>query len=175
MAKKNIKIITLLKNVHISMKNGLLYVFGIHGMLSIQVSSNLLVNFNESYIKLCLKNEYRYSLLNSTFSLIKNSIAGVAKKFYKELFIIGLGYSVSVYNRFIVLKLGYSHDVIYHIPENIKIVCKNNNQIKIEGCDKYLVGQTSADIRNMRKTNKYTGKGVRYSNEIVTRKSGKKK
>jgi large subunit ribosomal protein L6 len=89
--------------------------------------------------------------------------------------VTGTGYRASVQGKNLVINLGYSHDVVYPIPEGIKITCEKPTLIKVEGVDKRLVGQVAAEIRSKRPPEPYKGKGVKYTDETIRRKEGKKK
>jgi large subunit ribosomal protein L6 len=108
-------------------------------------------------------------------TLISNMIIGVSKGFTKILDINGVGYKASINNNILTMFLGYSHDIKYIIPKGIEIKCPKPTQIEIFGYDKQLVGEVAALIRNLRKPEPYKGKGVKYSDEIIVRKVGKKK
>ncbi len=108
-------------------------------------------------------------------SVVNNLIIGVAEGFKKELEINGVGYRAQVQGKNLTLQLGFSHDVIYPIPEGIKIQCSDQTHISIEGIDCQKVGQVAAEIRSYRPPEPYKGKGVKYANEEVLRKEGKKK
>jgi len=108
-------------------------------------------------------------------TLAANLVEGVVSGFSKTLLLVGVGYRASVQGKKIQLQLGYSHDVNYAIPEGIKIECPDQTTIIISGIDKQKVGQVAAEIREWRKPEPYKGKGVKYSDEYVFRKEGKKK
>ena len=108
-------------------------------------------------------------------SVVNNLIIGVAEGFKKDLEINGVGYRAQVQGKNLTLQLGFSHDVIYPIPEGIKIQCSDQTHISIEGIDCQKVGQVAAEIRSYRPPEPYKGKGVKYANEEVLRKEGKKK
>ena len=108
-------------------------------------------------------------------TLINNLITGVTKGFEQKLEITGVGYRAAVQGKNLQLQLGYSHDVVYPIPEGIAIVAPKPTEITITGPDKQRVGQVAADIRDFRSPEPYKGKGVRYEGEYVRRKEGKKK
>ena len=178
MSKIGKKIISIPSEVNILEKNKNTFsIHGPHGCISIKLSKliNLIIYKDNINIKPLLINKKSIILWGSSYSIIKNIVTGVRNKFSKELVINGLGYSSKLYKNFLILKLGYSHDIIYHVPENIKILCNSESSIVIEGSDKYLVGQVSSDIRKLRVSDPYQGKGIKYINEILFRKSGKKK
>jgi large subunit ribosomal protein L6 len=108
-------------------------------------------------------------------STIQNLVAGVTKGFEKKLEITGVGYKAAVAGKNLQLSLGYSHDLTFAIPTGISIVTPKPTEITIAGIDKRQVGQVAAEIRKMRAPEPYKGKGVRYSDEFIFRKEGKKK
>jgi large subunit ribosomal protein L6 len=108
-------------------------------------------------------------------TLVANLVTGVTKGFEQRLEITGVGYRAAVQGKNLQIQLGYSHDVIYPIPEGIAIVAPKPTEIVITGIDKQKVGQVAAEIREFRKPEPYKGKGVRYAGEYIFRKEGKKK
>jgi large subunit ribosomal protein L6 len=111
----------------------------------------------------------------TTRALVQTMVQGVSAGFSKTMEVTGTGYRASVQGKNLVINLGYSHDVVYPIPEGIKITCERPTSIKVEGVDKRLVGQVAAEIRSKRPPEPYKGKGVRYIDETIRRKEGKKK
>ncbi len=108
-------------------------------------------------------------------AIIKGLVDGVSEGFQKKLEINGVGYRAQVQGKDLVLQLGYSHDVKYPIPAGIKIECPDQNHIEISGADKQKVGQVAAEIRGYRPPEPYKGKGIKYADEFILRKEGKKK
>lgn len=108
-------------------------------------------------------------------SLIRNVVQGVGEGFSKELEINGVGYRAQVQGKDLVLQLGFSHEVRYPVPEGLKIECPEQTKVVISGADKQLIGQTAAEIRKYRPPEPYKGKGVKYADEYILRKEGKKK
>ena len=110
-----------------------------------------------------------------TRQLINNMIQGVSAGYAKKLEVIGVGYKAQVQGKKLILNLGFSHPVDFQIPDGITITQdeKNKNLLTVQGIDKQLVGQVSADIRTFRVPEPYKGKGIRYSDEVVRRKPGK--
>lgn len=106
---------------------------------------------------------------------LQNLVTGVTEGFEKRLELRGVGYRASVQGKLLVLNLGYSHDVLYAIPDDIGIVCESQTLIVISGINKQKVGQVAAEIRSYRKPEPYKGKGIRYVGEYVRMKEGKKK
>jgi large subunit ribosomal protein L6 len=110
-------------------------------------------------------------------ALIANMVKGVTDGFKKELELVGVGYKASNQGNVLDLSLGYSHNIIFEVPKELKVATATekgqNPKIILEGVDKQLLGQVAAKIRGLRKPEPYKGKGVKYSNEIVRRKAGK--
>ena len=108
-------------------------------------------------------------------SLAGNMVEGVSEGFKRQLEINGVGYRANMDGKTLVLQLGYSHDVRYPVPEGITITCESQTEITISGADKQLVGAVASDIRGFRPPEPYKGKGVKYKEEQILRKEGKKK
>ena len=108
-------------------------------------------------------------------SLVGNLVTGVSKGFERRLEISGVGYRAAVQGRNLNLSLGYSHDVVYPIPEGISVTAARPTELVVAGIDKQRVGQVAAEIREFRPPEPYKGKGVKYANEKILRKEGKKK
>jgi large subunit ribosomal protein L6 len=108
-------------------------------------------------------------------TLVSNLVEGVSKGFSQTLEINGVGYRAAVQGKNLQLQLGYSHDVIYPIPAGIDIKCEKPTIVVVSGSDRQKVGQVSAEIRGYRKPEPYKGKGIKYAEEKIRRKEGKKK
>jgi large subunit ribosomal protein L6 len=108
-------------------------------------------------------------------TLVANLVEGVSQGFTRKLEITGVGYRAQVQGNTLILQLGYSHDVHYPAPDGIKIQCPDQTHIVVSGANKELVGQVAAEIRAYRPVEPYKGKGIKYDNEFVLRKEGKKK
>jgi large subunit ribosomal protein L6 len=106
-------------------------------------------------------------------ALVNNMVTGVSTGFTKELEIQGVGFKAALQGKTLKLNLGFSHDILFSIPDGIKITVLENTKVKIEGIDKHLVGQVAADIRGYYPPEPYKGKGVRYAGEQIVRKEGK--
>ena len=111
----------------------------------------------------------------STRAHNNNKVAGVSKGFTKSLEIEGVGYRAAVQGKNLVLQLGFSHDVTFPIPADVKITCEKPTSITVSGADRQRVGQIAAVIRAFRKPEPYKGKGIKYSSDTIRRKEGKKK
>lgn len=108
-------------------------------------------------------------------TMIQNLVTGVTEGFKKELQINGVGYRAAISGKDLELNLGFSHPVKYSIPEGIDIKCPKPTEIVVSGIDKQRVGQVAAEIREWRPPEPYKGKGVKYADETIVRKEGKKK
>jgi large subunit ribosomal protein L6 len=110
-----------------------------------------------------------------TRATVNNLVTGVSKGFEKKLEITGVGYKAAVAGKNLQLSLGYSHDITFPIPQGIAIVTPKPTEVMISGIDRQQVGQVAAEIRALRPPEPYKGKGVKYANEFIFRKEGKKK
>jgi large subunit ribosomal protein L6 len=108
-------------------------------------------------------------------TMVANLVAGVTKGFEEKLEISGVGFRATLQGKALTLTVGFSHEINYQIPEGITIVCPKPTEIVITGADKQKVGQVAAEIRAYRKPEPYQGKGIKYADEHVVRKEGKKK
>ncbi len=128
-------------------------------------------------LTICALNASKYakSLVGTLNALISNMIKGVTLGFEKKLLIIGVGYKAQAAGNILNLNLGFSHPVVFPVPEGIKIETPNATEISIKGIDKQKVGQVAAKVRSYRRPEPYKGKGIRYFDEKVTIKETKKK
>ncbi|WP_375691635.1 50S ribosomal protein L6 [Pseudooceanicola sp. LIPI14-2-Ac024] len=108
-------------------------------------------------------------------TMVANMVQGVSTGFKKELEITGVGYRAQMQGDKLVLNLGLSHDVNFEVPEGVTVTTPKQTEIVVEGTDPQLVGQVAANIREWRRPEPYKGKGIRYKNEYIFRKEGKKK
>lgn len=115
------------------------------------------------------------TLWGTTRSLVQSMVTGVSTGFSKSMEINGTGYRAAVQGKDLVMNLGYSHEIRYTMPAGITITTERPTAIKVEGMDKQKVGQVAAEIRAFRGPEPYKGKGVKYVNEAILRKEGKKK
>ena len=111
----------------------------------------------------------------TTRNLVRNMVTGVSEGFTRTLEINGVGYRAAMQGKNLQLQLGFSHDVIYPVPEGITIKCERPTLITVSGSDKQRVGQVAAEIRGYRPPEPYKGKGIKYNDETILRKEGKKK
>jgi large subunit ribosomal protein L6 len=108
-------------------------------------------------------------------TLVANMVEGVSKGFTRKLLISGVGYRAAVDGKIVNLQLGYSHDIKYAVPDDIEVRCETPTAITITGADRQKVGQIAAELRAFRLPEPYKGKGIRYDDEVILRKEGKKK
>src|SRR5262249_12117939 len=111
----------------------------------------------------------------TTRALVNNMITGVSTGFSVTLEISGVGYRAAVQGKTLNLQLGYSHDIAFPIPSDVRITCERPTMITVTGADRQLAGQVAAEIGAYRRHEPYKGKGIKYSSETVRRKEGKKK
>ncbi len=150
---------------------------GAKGELNFVVADDVEVKFADNAISVTPRNETKRAraLWGTSRARVNNLVVGVTKGFEKKLEITGVGYKAAVAGKNLQLSLGYSHDVSYPIPAGIAIVTPKPTEIMITGIDKRQVGQVAAEIRAYRGPEPYKGKGVKYADEFIFRKEGKKK
>jgi len=150
---------------------------GPKGQLQFIVHDDVEVKFEDGQVKVAPRFETKRarSLYGTARAQIANLVEGVTKGFEKKLEITGVGYRAALQGKNLQLALGYSHDVVYAIPEGIAITVPKPTEITIVGNDAQRVGQVAAEIRAYRPPEPYKGKGVKYAGEFIFRKEGKKK
>jgi large subunit ribosomal protein L6 len=150
---------------------------GPKGQLQFVVHDDVEVKFESGEVKVAprLKTNRAQAMYGTARAQVANLVEGVTKGFEKKLEITGVGYRAALQGKNLQLALGYSHDVVYAIPEGITIVVPKPTEITITGTDSQRVGQVAAEIRAYRPPEPYKGKGVKYANEFIFRKEGKKK
>ena len=167
--------ITVPANVELNIDGQQVAVKGPKGELSITVSAPITVSKDENTVTVVRPNDSREarSLHGLTRTLINNMIIGVTEGYEKKLEIHGTGYRVQAKGADLELALGYSHPVKVAAVDGITFSVEGNNKIIVAGIDKQHVGEVAANIRKLRKTEPYKGKGIRYAGEIIRRKVGK--
>jgi len=155
----------------------LVSVKGAKGQLEFLVPDEVSVTQQDNAIKVDPRSDSKRArtLWGTARARVNNIVVGVTKGFEKKLEISGVGYRAAVQGKNLQLALGYSHDVNFPIPAGITIVTPKPTEITISGIDKQLVGQIAAEIRALRGPEPYKGKGVKYVDEFIFRKEGKKK
>jgi len=165
------------QGVQVAIAEGTLSAKGRLGELKLQLSEFVETKLEGSKISVSPRTQERRARMmwGTTRALIANMVHGVSAGYTRSMEITGTGYRAAVQGKNLELSLGYSHPVVYPIPEGIKITCERPTAIKVEGVDKRLVGQVACEIRSYRLPEPYKGKGIRYSDEVIRRKEGKKK
>ena len=173
-AKNSIKID---QDTSCKFENGNFFAKGKLGEMNLLVDPlyNVEIQNNEISVKPIAEKDKQNPQWGTTRSLIFNIVTGVSKGFSKTLELNGTGYRASVSGAVLKLQLGYSHDIDYNIPKDIKIECPKQNIIKLSSINKEVLGATAAKIRSYRKPEPFKGKGIKYENEFIFRKEGKKK
>lgn len=154
-----------------------LIVKGKLGVVTVPVHEavDLAIAANEVSVTPKSKTKTARAMWGTTQRLVKNAVNGVSQGFTRTLDINGVGYRAAVQGKNLQLNLGYSHEILYPIPEGLTIACPKPTQITITGFNKQLIGQVAAEIRSYRKPEPYKGKGIKYDFETIYRKEGKKK
>ena len=165
------------KDVKVKLINSILEVVGPRGRLTHRIPSEIQIFIEPEQIVVTRPNDHRTtrSLHGLSRVLIANMITGVTKGFEKRLAIQGIGYRADLQGNILRLTLGFSHPVLFSLPEGIKVEVEKQTNIKVEGIDKQLVGSVAARIRSLKPPEPYKGKGIRYADEYVKLKVGKAK
>ena len=172
-AKNPIKISN---EVECTFSEGIFSAKGKLGNMQINVNSNYTISINENEIFVTpIKDNTNDPNWGTTRAIIANIISGVSQGFSKTLELNGTGYRASVSGTKLKLELGYSHDVMFDIPEDVKIECPKQNIIKLTSINREKLGAAAAKIRSFRKPEPFKGKGIKYIDEYIFRKEGKKK
>ena len=147
------------------------------GTLRLVVSNEVTAAIADGTVTIAPKSETKHSraMWGTTRALVNNMVTGVSKGSSVTLEINGVGYRAAVQGSTLNLQLGYSHDIAFPIPNDVKITCERPTIITLSGADRQRVGQVAAEIRAYRPPEPYKGKGIKYAGEIVRRKEGKKK
>ncbi len=173
-AKKPVEIPS---GVEVSISGQTVSVKGKNGNLSMELNKNVEVKQDDNALNFSGKEgvDGSVAMAGTMRSLANNMVVGVSQGFEKKLELVGVGYRAQAQGNKLNLTLGFSHPVVYDVPEGITVETPSQTEILVKGADKQKVGQVSADIRAYRPPEPYKGKGVRYSDERVIRKEAKKK
>jgi large subunit ribosomal protein L6 len=169
------KITTIPEGVTVAVNDGLLTVQGPKGKLERQLHSLVSIIVEDGVGRASVKNEENKTerALWGTFSShLTNMVIGVTEGYKKDLEINGVGYRVAMQGTDLKIEVGFSHPVVFKVPEGIKATAEKN-KISVEGIDKELVGRIASEIRSIKKPEPYKGKGIKYVDEIIRRKAGK--
>jgi len=163
--------------VTVDLKGQLVSVKGGKGSLQQEIHSAVEVKVEDNQIRFAPKDGQANAnaLAGTMRSLVNNMVEGVANGFEKKLQLVGVGYRAKAAGKKLDLTLGFSHPVIFDIPEGITIDTPTNTEVVVKGVNKQLIGQVAANIRAYRPPEPYKGKGVKYADEVIRRKEAKKK
>ncbi|HUD90186.1 50S ribosomal protein L6 [Sphingobium sp.] len=177
MSRTGKKPVAVPAGVTASIADGELSVKGPKGTLSLPLADEVTYSIEDGSIAVKPANDSKRAraFWGMQRTLIANLITGVTEGYSKKLLITGVGYRADAKGKVLNLKLGYSHDVDFDVPEGIEIKTPDNTTVEISGIDKQKVGQVAAEIRRWRKPEPYKGKGIKYAGEFIFRKEGKKK
>ena len=175
MSRLGSKPVSIPEKVKVQFTNGVLDVQGPLGSLKQPISDRLSVKIDKNAVLIeALGSTREHNMLHGlTSGLVKNALEGVSAGFKKNLEIQGLGFKAALEGKNLVMTLGYSHPVIFPVPDGIKVVIDKQTLISVTGVSKELVGEVAARIRAQKKPEPYKGTGVRYAGEHIIRKAGK--
>ena len=174
MSRVGNRLINIPDGVSLENKDNQLMVKGPNGNLVVGICDEVSVNIEDKSMNLTRNSEDKVakSMHGTTRQLIFNAIEGVTNGYSKHLEIIGVGFNVKAQNNRLTFQLGFSHDIVFDLPDGIEAVAQKTS-LEIKGADKQLVGQVAAKIRSLKKPEPYKGKGIRYKDEYVRSKQGK--
>jgi len=179
MSKIGKKPIQIPKDATIKVESGKLILTGPKGSkklsLNDKIFTALISEDNNLILKLIKKNEISNIMWGTTRSIINNALLGVTVGHEKILEVTGVGYRAMLTGNVLNLKLGFSHDISYEIPQEVKLTVEKSTIIKINGIDKELVGKVASEIKRFKPVEPYKGKGIKERGQYVLRKEGKKK
>ena len=169
--------VNFLENVEVNFENKLLRLKGPKGMLEMQISNSVDVKIGDNNISVENKENTKKGKANwgTTRALINNMVIGVTKGFTKDLEIVGVGYRGAVSGKKLTLNLGLSHAVEIEIPDDIEVKMDGNTKLSISSVNKQKLGEFCSVLRSKRPPEPFKGKGIRYVDEYIIRKEGKKK
>jgi large subunit ribosomal protein L6 len=167
--------VKLPKGIKANIQGSILLIESAKAKLSLDIPANVSVEVTESVVTVKrVSDEKEIKALHGTVrALINNMVFGLTTGFKKDLDIIGVGYKAQLKGKQLILNVGFTHTVDMDIPEGLKVTLPNQTHITIEGFDKYMVGQFTANVRAVFPPEPYKGKGIRYSGEEVRKKLGK--
>jgi large subunit ribosomal protein L6 len=169
--------IPLPQGVVVECRDGAVRVKGSKGELALTLVPHikLMIDAEDVTVQTEKDDQFTYAMSGTTRALLANMVHGVSQGFEKKLILKGVGYRAEVKGKTLHLTLGFSHPVAYSIPEGATIETPSQTEVIVKGVDKQLVGQVAANIRQYRPPEPYKGKGVRYADEVIIQKEGKKK
>lgn len=163
--------------VQVAVQGQTLSIKGAKGAVTHMVRDDVTIKQEDGVIRFAPVKESQETLamVGTTRALVGNIFKGVTAGFEKKLVLVGVGYRAQAQGKSLNLTLGFSHPVVYEMPEGITVETPSQTEILVKGVDKQKVGQVAADIRAYRPPEPYKGKGIKYSDEIIIRKEAKKK
>jgi len=168
------RILSIPANVTVTVDGNVVTVKGPKGELSTEINKNINVEVKENELVITRNSDVYKNFHGTANANIQNMIIGVTEGFEKKLESIGVGYRFQLKGNELVVTAGYSHPVNVAIPAGITLESPSNTELTIKGIDKCLVGEFAANVRKIRQPEPYKGKGIRYKDEVVRRKEGKK-
>ena len=174
MSRVGNRILTIPAGVTVSVDGNKVTVKGPKGELSTEINKNITVEVNDTEVRLTRSNDLFKKDHGTANAHISNMITGVTSGFEKKLEAVGVGYRFQVKGSQLVVTAGYSHPVNVDVPQGITVESPSNTELFIRGIDKQLVGEFAANVRDIRRPEPYKGKGIRYADEHIRRKEGKK-
>lgn len=168
------RVLVIPEGVTVTVSGSTVNVKGPKGELSTEVHANIQVEVKDHEIVITRENDNFKNFHGTANASIANMIKGVTQGFEKKLESVGVGYRFALKDGKLVVTAGYSHPVNVDIPEGITLEVPSNTELFVRGADKQLVGEFAADVRKIRKPEPYKGKGIRYADETIIRKVGKK-
>ena len=174
MSRVGNRILSLPENVTVTTDGNIVTVKGPKGELSTEINKNITENVEGQEVKIERKSDEYKNFHGTANANINNMIIGVTEGFEKKLESVGVGYRFQLKGNELEVKAGYSHPVIVKVPEGITLESPSNTELTVKGIDKQLVGEFAANVRKIREPEPYKGKGIRYKDEHIIRKVGKK-
>ena len=168
------RVIQIPENVTVTVDGNLVKVNGPKGELSTEVERHITVSVEGNELTVSRENDNYKQFHGTANANIKNMIIGVTEGYTKNLETLGVGYRFALKGNELDVQAGYSHHVMVAIPEGITVEVPSNTELVIKGIDKCKVGEFAANVRKIRQPEPYKGKGIRYKDEVVRRKEGKK-
>ena len=169
--------VELPKGVEFKQDGNVVTVKGGKGSLSLELNSEVQLSQEENSLLVAARSGSRFAaaMSGTTRALLANMVHGVSEGFVRKLELVGVGYRAQAQGNKLNLTLGFSHPVVYDVPEGVTVETPSQTEVLVAGSDKQKVGQVASEIRRFRPPEPYKGKGVRYSDERVVRKEAKKK
>ncbi len=169
--------VELPQGVEFKQEGNVVTIKGSKGSLSLELNTEVQVSQEEGALRVAPRSGSRFAIAvtGTSRALLANMVQGVTEGFERKLQLVGVGYRAQVQGSKLNLTLGFSHPVVYEVPDGVSVETPSQTEVVVRGTDKQKVGQVAAEIRNFRPPEPYKGKGVRYADERVMLKEAKKK